>query len=350
MYKTLLSFLFLVLSLSLGAQQIEVPQIQLSLVTKRTATWCPYCGTWGWTLYENLLSDNSAKAVLMAAHYSGELVNPTSANITSNFGGFGQPLFYLNNENQNVSSGNIDDKRNSIKDKINDAFSTPPTAQTGIILVDNDDQLDVYTKTRFFQNSDGAFYLGVYLIEKSVTNYQSGQGQDAHHKNVLRQALTDSAFGELIVEGFVSAGSDYTFQVSLPLDETYDLENTTIATVIWEKDGSTYKVVNCYFSDNYLDELVATDEEVLKITDFKVSPNPAIEQAEITLKLDESFDQAELSLIDAQGRTVKTLMAGNIQAGVNRFNIDKAQIPGGGLYFVQFKANQKVVSRKLIFY
>lgn len=349
MNKNLLTLLLLGASFTLSAQQIEIPQKQFSLVTKRTATWCPYCGTWGWELYENLIADNSGKALLIAAHFSGELFNPTAGSISNNFGGFGQPLFFLGNENQGASSGNIDEKRNSIKSKINDAFLSPPSAQTGMVLVNNDNQLDVYTKTKFFENSNGAYYVGVYLIEKSLTHYQSGQGQDALHKNVLKESLTESAFGELITEGTVSAGAEFAFQVSLPLDESYDLGNTIIATIIWEKDDGTYKVVNCNFSDNFVDEVVATNEALLKIGDFKVSPNPASAFAEISLELQEDFDQAELSLIDAQGRKIQTLFAGNISAGTNRFTLNKEQIPVAGLYFVQFKANQKVVTRKIIF-
>lgn len=349
MNKNLLTLLILCTSFTLSAQQIEIPQKQFTLVTKRTATWCPYCGTWGWELFENLIADNSGKALLIAAHYSGDLINPTASSITNNFGGFGQPLFFLDNENQNVSSGNIDDKRNSIKSKINEAFLEPPKAQTGMILVDNDNQLDVYTKTRFFQNREGAFYVGVYLIEKTWFHYQSGQGQDAQHKNVLRESLTESDFGELIADGMVSAGSEFTFQVSLPLDETYDLNNTTIATIIWEKDGGTYKVVNSNFSDNFVDELVATNEELLKINDFIASPNPAIDYTEITLELEEGFDQAELSLFDPQGKKVKTLFAGKIVAGTNRFILNRTELSVSGLYLLQLQTQQKIVTRKIIF-
>ena len=258
MIKKLLTLSFLCLAITLSAQQIEVPQQKYSLVTKRTATWCPHCGNWGWTLFENLLADNSSKALMIAAHYSGDLMNPTASAITSNFGGFGQPLFYLGNENQGVSSSNIDDKREEIKSKINDAFNSSPTAQTGMLLVNNGDQLDVYTKTRFFQNADGDYYVGVYLIEKTVMHYQSGQGQDADHKNVLRDHLTEDTFGKLISEGSISAGAESSFQVSYPLDGTYDLGNIRIATILWKKDGGSYKVVNTNFSDNFVEDVVAT--------------------------------------------------------------------------------------------
>lgn len=349
MYRRLLSLLFVCISFSLSAQQIEIPQTQLSLVTKRTATWCPYCGTWGWTLFEGLLEDNSNKAVLMAAHYSGDLVNPASAAITNNFGGFGQPVFYLGNENQWVASSNIEEKRTTIKTKINDAYSSQPKAQAGMILVANDSQLDVYTKTRFFENSNGEYYLGVYLLEQNLFYYQSGQGQDAHHKNVLRESLTDEELGELIAEGSISAGSEFAFNTSIPLDETYDLGNLTVVTILWEKVDSKYNFVNANSSNNYLGGLVATEEELLKISSFEIQPNPVVDQARINLELGETFSYGELALIDLQGRKIQTVYAGSFQEGSNVFTISKEQFNLKGLYFLQFKANQKVATRKALF-
>ena len=47
----------LVSSLTIGFSQ-DVPEVQQSLITKITATWCPSCGGWGWTFFENILADN----------------------------------------------------------------------------------------------------------------------------------------------------------------------------------------------------------------------------------------------------------------------------------------------------
>ena len=63
--------------LLLGANFIfaqEVPEVQRPLVTKISATWCPPCGGWGWTLMEELVIDNEDKATLIVAHHDGQLV------------------------------------------------------------------------------------------------------------------------------------------------------------------------------------------------------------------------------------------------------------------------------------
>lgn len=88
------TFMLLVAALFImkaAAQQVE--EVQRTLITKRTASWCINCGTWGWTLFDGLVADNEDKSVLIAAHYDGDLENAAAEEITDNFGGFYQPRF-----------------------------------------------------------------------------------------------------------------------------------------------------------------------------------------------------------------------------------------------------------------
>ena len=66
--------LFFALSFSnIHAQ--DVPEVQRTLLTKVTATWCPSCGSWGWSFFEDIIEDNTGKATFMGAHHSGNLVS-----------------------------------------------------------------------------------------------------------------------------------------------------------------------------------------------------------------------------------------------------------------------------------
>ena len=56
----------------------QVAQVQRSIVTKRTADWCPNCGTYGWTYFKDAIEQNGDKAVFIAAHYSGGLAAPAA--------------------------------------------------------------------------------------------------------------------------------------------------------------------------------------------------------------------------------------------------------------------------------
>ncbi|HHB79571.1 MAG TPA: hypothetical protein ENK85_10105, partial [Saprospiraceae bacterium] len=58
--------LLLAVGISYLAQAQEVPQTQSSLIIKKTASWCPPCGGWGWDLFEQLIDDNDSQAILWA--------------------------------------------------------------------------------------------------------------------------------------------------------------------------------------------------------------------------------------------------------------------------------------------
>lgn len=55
-------------------------------------------------LFHDLNTDNSAKAVVFAIHYSGGLQNQTASALTTNYGAVSQPRFILNGVDQNVLS------------------------------------------------------------------------------------------------------------------------------------------------------------------------------------------------------------------------------------------------------
>ena len=83
-------------------------------------------------MFEGLIDENSDKAVYFAAHYSGELLNETAKAITDNFGGAGQPIFYLNQTDLFVNSGNVSTKLAEAKAEVNSRFQQSPIANTGI--------------------------------------------------------------------------------------------------------------------------------------------------------------------------------------------------------------------------
>ena len=57
-----------------------------TLIHERTASWCPYCGTWGWDMKEQILNKfANENSVFMAVHYSGDLLNPVAEKFGENF-------------------------------------------------------------------------------------------------------------------------------------------------------------------------------------------------------------------------------------------------------------------------
>jgi len=239
MMKKNLLFLF-VLLFTLQAQAQEVPEVQKSLVTKVTATWCINCGTWGWSLFEGILEDNAEKALIVANHYSGDLDNPTAEDIASNFNATSQPRFVLDNTDQSASSGSAATKRTEIKNQIDANFLLSPVVNAGLDVILDGNQLIVNTKTKFFQAATGEYYVGVYIIENGVVNFQSGQGMNAAHKNIMRTGMSTGTFGDLVMNGNINMGMEFDHDFSIMLNSAWNVDNLEVATIVWKKDADKY--------------------------------------------------------------------------------------------------------------
>lgn len=330
--------------LKAAAQQVEA--VQRTLITKRTASWCPNCGTWGWTLFEGLIADNEDKAVLMAAHYSGNYETQAATDITDNFGGFYQPRFFLNETDINATSSNGSEKRMEVKQAVDEAFSQMPVANVGFAPVFADNTLSVEAKVKFFQDADGEYYLGLYLLESNFTGYQSGIGSDATHHKVLRYSFTDDSFGLPVVNGPVSAGAgfDLSFHLEIGAVEGYDYE---VAGIIWKKENDKYIPVNTW-STSDIGTGTATNE-VPGVLSFEITPTVATDQATIHIDLLHNLPDATLDIFNVEGRLVAHIGKDVFTRGTHTFPIDRSTTGNNGLYFVRLSDGKNVTTKKVVF-
>ena len=357
MKKLIPLFILFLASFSLLAQgDVEVPTTNQPLITKRTASWCPLCGGWGWTLFRGLLEDNSENALLIAAHYSGEFLNPTAVAITSNFGGFGQPTFFVNNANQNANSGNGATVRNNVKTLVQDINAQPPIVQAGLrARIDDNYTVEVEAKAKFFEATEGEYYLGAYLIQRNFTAYQAGQGNAAEHKQVLRLSFDGEPFGQLIAIGSINAGmevdlnffidnSDWEQAGIVDIDAVYD-GNFEVATIIWKKEGDTFQVVNTNATDI---DILSGLAEFRQLAVFRAYPTPATEEVTVQLEFSETLSGAQLQLLDVNGALLRTLFTGNFTAGAHTFSLQRAGLPTGQ-YFLQLSAEGTTTGQPILF-
>lgn len=338
---------FSLFNITVQAQNIVVPQTQRPLITKRTASWCPNCGGWGWTFFRNIINDNNGKAVFFANHYDGIHTSPTTLALASNYGGVSQPLFFLNNTNQNVSSGATASARTNIQNQVNAAWATPPVVQSGIRAIHNSaaQTLSVTAKSRFFQSASGEYYLGIYLVFKEFVGFQSGQGNNAEHKEMMRSHLTTDVFGEQIANGAVAAGteSEVSGQISIAgLDPT----QLRIVTIIWKKEGNTYRVTNANETDDFLSPSSANDLWAAQ-QQIRVSPNIITEYARIELQITESSLPWRLELVNISGQTVGTIFRGKLAGGVHTFSAERGAHPAG-VYFVRLSNGMRTTVRSVV--
>ncbi len=313
----------------LAAQEINVPATQRLLITKRTASWCPNCGGWGWAFFRQVIDDNKNKAVFFADHYDGLHTTPTSIAIANNFGGVGQPVFFVNNQNQNVNSSNTASARVNIQTQVNTAFATQPVVQSAhrAILNGTTGAITVQAKARFFQAASGEFYLGIYLVRKEFVGFQSGQGSNAEHKEVLWGHLTPNVFGELIANGNVPAGTEATVNGQISA-AGLDYSKLRIVTIIWRKSGAVYQVVNANEEDSF-QQPSAAGETPGKASHLQVWPNVITESATVEITAQDALPHARLELLDATGKVVYTLHTGSIAAGKQQFTLYNGTQPAG---------------------
>ena len=351
MKKILLSLHLLFFAFGLQAQvALEVPQTQVPVITKIAATWCPPCGSWGWTFFENLLEDNSEKAVIFVAHHSGDLINEVASALTTNYGATYQPEYYLNGIDQEVNSGNTAAKRLDIQAAIEEESTENPIVQVGLdaSIIGGESEFTVQYSTKFFQNTIGEYYLGIYLIEKQVIANQASIGPYAEHENVLRKSLIGDNFGVLLASGDIDVGTGTEAFLTIPLEE-YDVNNLEIIAIIWQKIDDKYIVVNAnktveisetiLFSTEFNQEIVAS---------FKVNPNLIQTSAFVEFTLPASIEKASIQLLNVNGKQVATLYQGALIEGENRFAFTRREDIAAGIYFIQLRIVEKIITKKVI--
>lgn len=355
MKRSFLLFGLFALALPLLAQEIEVPQTHHPLITKRTATWCPKCGGYGWELFRDLLADNQSEALVIAAHFgSSSLTNSVSNELTTTLGGFGQPVFFLNTENLGVTSTNIATVRQDAAAAVDDFNEMPPVAQTGLLAQATGDSLIVQTKTHFFEGFDGqSVNLAVYLIEPTVIAMQSGQGAMAEHKNILRHSMTGTAFGETIANGGANAGDEVNKRYSIAIADLQALDMNTdnlgnnsliIAAVLWRGNATGFEVLN---TNQVRETMLTAAPDLASRAALQVFPTPAASDMTVSLALQQPVPNAQVVLLNSNGQRVRALFNGALTAGEHTFELPRLQLPAGA-YWLQLTDGLETISRKLI--
>lgn len=317
-YASLLLVFALSIPHMISAQQVE--EKQYTLITKRTATWCPLCGGWGWNFFKSLISDNEEKAILWAAHHSGDLVNSVSKDITSNLGGFGQPRFYVNNDDKNVTSSNTSTKRQQIRDEVDDNFQKSPKVNAGLRCQVSGRNLQCDTRVVFFQNDTGNFYLAVYIIENGVINDQAGRGSNVSHPYVLRGNMHNASFGERITDDTVIAsGTEFTFQFSKDIPTAWEMDSLYLTAIIWDQQGGTY-----YFQNGSkplkidMTTQVETSKAEYHSTKVQLGYDPV---GRILHALVSKSGTYAVHLVDLEGRLLQRVFRGVLTEGSHQWNL-----------------------------
>ena len=345
--KQKILFLSLILA-SFNLYGQDVPEIQTPLVTKITATWCSNCGSWGWDLFEGLVEDNSDNAILIAAHYSGNLTTSIGEAFANNFNAVTQPRFVLNNDDQGVTRNSIADDREEIKGLIADMNTQSPVANIGFFAEMKDGKIEVQTKTKFFQAAEGEYYLGIYVLEDGVLMMQSGRGM-AEHKAIMRGSFDADAFGtRLTMMNMLGAGMEITGSHSIDIDNVWNTDNLTIVGMIWKKEGDKYQFVNANSTNDFSGNTSAVDI-FTEVNDFSVFPTVITDFGTVRINLSQSIKDAEINLYTIEGKKIGSVFSGNLNRGLHTFQITQTDLSTSGMVILVLEKEGVSISRKLFF-
>lgn len=328
-----------ILTFNVDAQEID--KNQWTLVTKRTADWCGFCGGWGWSFMKNIHEDlKNDRVVVWAAHHSGNLSNAISTAVANNFGAVGQPIFFVNEENMGVTSGNSATKRIELVNFVRELNMLPPFAGLGVDAFYNNGKVEVNTAIEFFENFPNAeMYVANYIVRDNLIAPQSGQGANAKHINVLSGEVNNSPFGTPLNATSFNKGDKFNLNAefdnfSLHSDK---IEDVKIASVLWNKVNDKYVFVNAV------------------VKDLKQSNNTHDFSGKQQLKWKRMPDGIELigvadipvsrvNMYDLQGREVRVSIIPN---GTDSFLIDTNSIPPGH-YVVSIYSDSLIQSVRLL--
>lgn len=224
---------------------------QLSLVNKFTGSLCGPCGSWGWTVFEDIIEAIDGKAVIMGTYsqnFVAQLfITQTATDWDQRFGSNSWPTFTANTV---IKSGNtLQEIVDNVVDAVDLKNAESPIAQSVYLYEINDNMITINTVTKFFEDVTGNFYLGAYLIEDGVIGYQAGNaaGPNASHHKVLRGSASSSSWGEEIVDTEAFTGDYFNKSFEMEIGSSWNVDNIEVALIIWEKKSSSnYKFVNTY--------------------------------------------------------------------------------------------------------
>lgn len=231
LYLPLLAIAFS--TLSFAQTQWSVPEENVGLLTKTTATWCGPCGGWGWDAMGDLMANYGDDHIVISLYAppSSKLHNAGAEALAEVVGGSGTPRFGGNGLNQ--------DQTVSLATDIVDTFSSaaPVIANVAyeIERVFND-SITIKVKTKFFEDVEGKFETNVFLVENHVIEEQTGNDDspNASHHNVHRGAfmeITDST--DVVTENGANKNDVFVKRYLFVIEPGWKLDEMFIASTLW---------------------------------------------------------------------------------------------------------------------
>ena len=321
-----------------------VSTLRIPLICKITATWCNSCGTWGWSLNEEIMNQNpEALTICMHASTTSLLYSPDAATIYGVFTptSSGVPSWYVDGirKTQSSTSGGVytTQTKTAVKSAVDSILIFDAEAGAGFSWSWNNNTLEVSAKSEFFVSSNGEYYLGVYLIEDDIVKYQNGIGNNAIHHPTFRTSLSDP-LGDFLMDGNVNAVTSFVKSYSFTIPSDYVKSKLRLMAIIWKKISGNYVIVNTSVSD-YLMQTTSKNEPAKFL--LELYPNPTFNR-QFSISNLNSFNK--ISVYDLLGKNIPI----KLNHSNNQVFISLPENTPPGIYIVQVTKENKTYSQKLV--
>jgi len=212
--------------------------VKKSLVFKKTATWCPYCGDWGGT-YSTNISNEYSNCQVIQLHGDNDFGSTVGDAIIDALPSAGWPHFYVGTADVPNSYNTLSSMVNTELSETNEVAMVMESSVSGSAMT-----VRVQSQWQSSASTSGDYYLAVYVVEDGQVAEQDivGQPSDPNyvHNHVLRAEASNAAFGKAITLN--SDGNMESFNVTL--GASWEAQNCYPVAVLWKKNGSSYDFIN----------------------------------------------------------------------------------------------------------
>jgi len=301
------------------------------VIFKATSTECNVCGLRAWDELKDAIDLYERDAVIMAVHPFEEslLHTETSTELMENTPQFfGTPSFFINNESLPFQW------LGEARQKLEAFQARQVVAHPFINYVIEENQLKVEVETQFLKRVIRPHYIGVYVLEDELKEYQSNRGPEELHSKIVRTHLGENTFGVLLSPDNIEANQTIKNNFTLELNPKWETDKIELAAIIWEKSGDQFNVVNS--NTAFGPTSLSTSINVLASNNVNLSVQPTIiaNSAIIQLDLPIALMNLKVSLVNSLGQQMATIFTGNLPKGNHIFSLNRNDFSTGGLYFL----------------
>jgi len=356
-------FLLLMASATVGSATAQtIVKENRGLIGKISATWCYPCGSWGWTLMNDMITDNpnafpisifpdgndGTSGTPPTNWHNKDFYNSTNVAIANMITLNGYPSYSANAKDVSLANTTSGVDTAGVHHDLNAGLHTfataPVVAGVGMSYKITGNTIEVKAKAQFYTAVTGDYYMAIYLVE-NASHIQNGQGVTDHH-NVLRASLSSSVWGEQVITGSGTANQtiDKTYTYTLTGDGLTKWDKTRFhpVAIIWKTGtGGKYDYVNGTEKYSYTTSV----GNVANMNSLAIYPNPATDMANVSVVLANAAPVV-IAVTDALGRVVYNSGELQFTSGQNEHQLNTSNL-SAGVYNVAIMCNGDVQTQHL---